>query len=163
MSLIVVLFAIWIAATAAGGWPAPVTLGLGALAVAAAALAGLRIGAFDRESLRGYARAATTFAYGLARWPKDAAAAVGMIASVFAGRGRRAGYVRLKLQPDSADALADVLESLSASPGVLVVDADVGSALVHVFDEAAADVATLKITEHRAAGGAAGGAGARKA
>jgi len=72
VSLIVGLFVIWIAA-AVGGWPAPMTLGLGAAAVAVSAFAAARIGAFDRESLRGYGRSVTTFAYALARWPRGLA------------------------------------------------------------------------------------------
>ena len=151
MSLIVGLFVIWIAA-AVGGWPAPMTLGLGAAAVAVSAFAAARIGAFDRESLRGYGRSVTTFAYALARWPRGLASAFAVVAAAFGVRRQRAGYVRMKLESGSEPALADVIEALSATAGVIVVDADVGSVLAHVFDEEAVDVAQLKIIERRAAG-----------
>lgn len=156
MSLIVGLFVIWIAAAAAGGWPAPVTLVLGAVAVAIAAALGARVGAFDHENLRGHARAATTFAYSLAQWPKGVASAVSIVASALGVRRARAGYVRLKLEPGGGDALGDVVEALSSAPGTVAVDADAGSVLAHVFDEAAADVAALKTIERRATGAAAG-------
>jgi hypothetical protein len=145
------LFVIWIAA-ALGGWPAPMTLGLGAVAVAIIALLAARMGAFDRESLRGYGRSATTFAYALARWPRGLASAFAIVASAFGVRRQRAGYVRLKLESGKEAALADVVEALSATAGVIAVDADVGSVLAHAFDEDAVDVAQLKIIERRAAG-----------
>ncbi|MDZ4777512.1 MAG: Na+/H+ antiporter subunit E [Alphaproteobacteria bacterium] len=151
VSLIVALFVIWIAA-AAGGWPAPVTLGLGAAAVAIAGGVAARIGAFDRETARGYARSVTTFAYALARWPKGLASAFAVVASACGVRRARAGYVRLKLETGNHNALADVIEALSAKPGVIVVDADAGSVLAHAFDEEAVDVAQLKTIERRAAG-----------
>jgi multisubunit Na+/H+ antiporter MnhE subunit len=155
VSLIVTLFAIWIAAAAAGGWPAPVTVGLGAAAVALAALVAARTGAFDREGLRGYARAATTFAYALARWPAGMASSFSVAASAFGVRAHKPGYVRLKLSADDA-ALADVVEALSATPGLVVVDADNGSVLAHAFDEESVDVDRLKKIERRAGGGASG-------
>lgn len=153
MSLIVALFAIWIAAAAAGGWPALVTVGLGVAAVAMAALVGLRTGAFDRENLRGHARVATTFAYALARWPAGLAASFAVVAAACGVRAQKAGYVRLKLGAEADDALADVVEALSATSGLIVVDADSGSVLAHAFDEDAVDVARLKTIERRASGG----------
>ena len=156
VSLIVTLFAIWIAAAAAGGWPAPVTIGLGVAAVALAALVAARTGAFDREGLRGHARVATTFAYALARWPAGLASSFAVAASAFGVRAQRSGYVRLKLSADEG-ALADVVEALSATPGLVVVDADNGSVLAHAFDEGRVDVDRLKTIERRAAGGGAPG------
>jgi len=153
VSLIVGMFVIWIAAAAAGGWPAPVTLGTGALAIAGGALVAWRIGAFDREGLRGYARGATTLAYALPRFPAHLVSAFTVVSGAFGFHSARAGYVRMKLEPGGEDALGDVVGAVSAAPGALVVDADAGSVLVHAFDEATADVVALKLAERRAAGG----------
>lgn len=154
MSLIVGLFAAWIAAAAAGAWPPMFAIALGVVAVAVAAVIGRQTGAFDPESLRGYARAGTAVVHAVARWPSGLAAAFSVVLSALGLSARRSGFVRLKLAPGSEVELPDIVTALGDAPDAIVVDADAGSVLAHVFDESRTDVAALKAIERSVTGGA---------
>lgn len=148
--LIIGVLAVWVCAAFGGGWPPGVMLALGAVSAVLVALSAARMGALDREGARLYTRSGLSFATALTRWPGDMLAALGVIG----GGAAQSGFVRLKLRPTDDAGLATVIETLSARPGVLVVDADAGSLLAHAMNENAVDVEALKALEGRALGGA---------
>jgi multisubunit Na+/H+ antiporter MnhE subunit len=154
--LFIGFFVVWACATLAGAWPPVITLSLGAAAALVATAAAARMGALDREGARHFTRAVIAFGVSLLRLPAAAFSALGVIAAAFGFRRPRPGYVRLKLRPHDGAALGGVVETLSAAPGLIVVDADAGSLLAHALDEEAVDIAALKSLERHAAGGAQG-------
>jgi len=151
--IIIGVLAVWVCAAFGGGWPPGVMLVLGAAVAALVALAAARMGALDREGARLYLRSGQALANALLRWPGNMLAAFGVVS----GGAARTGFVRLKLRPADDAGLAAVIETLSARPGILVVDADAGSLLAHAMNENAVDVDALKAVETRALGRSPGG------
>jgi multisubunit Na+/H+ antiporter MnhE subunit len=154
--LFIGFFVIWACATLAGAWSPAITLGLGAATALTVTVAAARMGVLDREGARHFARALLAFAVSVTRWPSACLSAFGVMAAAFGLRRARSGFVRLKLRPHDGAGLAGVVETMSAAPGLVVVDADAGSLLAHALDEDAVDIATLKSLERHAAGGARG-------
>jgi multisubunit Na+/H+ antiporter MnhE subunit len=152
-SLIIGLFIVWVLAAFGGGWPPAIMLGLGASAALLAGVVAARGGAFDREGA--WTDAPARIARAVARFPGGLIAAFGVAATAMGARRARPGFVRLKLQGASGADLARVIETLSAQPGLVAVDADAGSALLHALHEEAVSIDALKALERSAAGGAA--------
>ena len=148
-SLFIGLFVVWVLA-AFGAWPPAVMLGVGAGAALLATVIAWRCGAFDREG--GLADAPARMARAVMRAPAGLMAAFGIVASALGVRRAKPGLVRLKLEANSADSLDRLIEALSAQPGLIAVDADAGSALLHAHNEDGVSIARLKALERAVAG-----------
>ena len=151
------LFALWCLASAAGGWPWPVIVGLGVIVVASVVWAAQRLRIADREAAAPFARLPAIAALMASRLPARAFAALRVLASAIGARDRAPVFVRLKLKPANAVGAGAVVAAMSAAPGMVVVDADAGSLLAHVLVEADVDVAAMQALE-RVALASAGGA-----
>lgn len=141
-SLIIGLFVVWVLAAFGAGWPPAVMLGLGAACAALAALLAWRIGGLGREGA--WTDAPLRLVRAVIALPAGAMAAFGVAASAFGVRRGKPGLVRLKLEPGAADNLDRVIEALSAQPGLVALDADAGSALLHAHNEDGVRIDTLK-------------------
>lgn len=151
------LFALWCLAGAGGGWPWPGIVVSGVVVVALVVWAAQRLRIADREAAAPFARLFPLAAFGIARAPARAGAAVRVLATAVGARAKAPVFVRLKLRPADSAGLAATVAATSASPGTVVVDADAGSLLAHVLVEADVDVASMQALEraaHTSAGSA---------
>jgi len=144
------LFALWLAATATGGWPWPVAAAIGAVSVALTLMLGRRLKITDSEAAAPFARLAPAIGLMLSRLPGRWRDALGVAAVALGARDRQPVFVRLKLRPASALGAAATVTAMSASPGLVVVDADAGSLLAHALCEPDVDVAAMQSLERAA-------------
>lgn len=149
-SLIIGLFIVWVLAAFGVGWPPAVMLALGAACAALGTLVAWRIGALGREGA--WSDAPLRAARAILALPTGLISAFGVAAAALGVRRGKPGLVRLKLEPGSADALDRVIEALSAQPGLIAVDADAGSVLLHAHNEDGVRIERLKAVERAAAG-----------
>lgn len=149
-SLIIGLFIVWVLAAFGVGWPPAVMLGLGAVCAALAMLVAWRIGALGRDGA--WTDAPLRMMRAILALPNGLMSAFGVAAAAFGVRRGKPGLVRLKLEPGSVDNLDRVIEALSAQPGLIAVDADAGSALLHAHNEDGVRIDSLKARERAAAG-----------
>lgn len=149
-SLIIGLFIVWVLAAFGVGWPPATMLGLGAACAALALLVAWRIDALGRDGA--WSDAPLRIVRAVIALPTGLMSAFGVAAAAFGVRRGKPGLVRLKLEPGSADNLDRVIEALSAQPGLVAVDADAGSALLHAHNEDGVRLERLKALERAAAG-----------
>ena len=146
-------FVVWVCATLSAGWPQGISLCIGAAVSLLVAASAARMGVLDGEGTRPFTRAAISFGVSATRFPSALLSALSVAAAAFGVRRGRPGFVRLTLRPHDSVGLAAVVEALSAAPGLVVVDADVGSLLAHTLDEDGADAAKLAALERRVSAG----------
>lgn len=144
------LFALWMLATAAGGWPWPVAAVSGGVAMALTVWAGQRLKVADAECAAPATRALPVLGLMLTRAPGRWRDALGVAAMALGGRAKAPVFVRLKLRPADPVGAAAVVTAIGGAPGVVVVDADAGSLLAHALNEADVDVAALQALERAA-------------
>lgn len=132
----------------------PLRLLTGLLAVAAALTLAWRLGAFDAEGAP-YDRLPSAIAAVTAGFGAWARAALALAGAVLRGRGRGGHLARVRRSRAGHEASA--LHALSAHPGVLALDGDAESVLVHVLDDAAAPLSKLIVLEAAATRSVAGG------
>jgi multisubunit Na+/H+ antiporter MnhE subunit len=146
------LFALWLAATATGGWPWPVAAATGAVGVMLALAGGLRLKITDAEAAAPFARLGPVIGLMLSRAPGRWRDALGVAVAALGARAKAPVFVRLKLRPTDPLGSAAVVAAMSASPGLVVVDADPGSLLAHALREPDVDVAAMQSLERAALG-----------
>jgi multisubunit Na+/H+ antiporter MnhE subunit len=83
-----------------------------------------------------------------------------MRAAIAADVTLKPALVRVRTRATAPFVKAALAELMSAAPGVVVVEADVDSALIHVNDEDAVDAADIGALEARVIGALGNGAGA---
>lgn len=150
-SLLVGLFTVWALAAFGGAWPPAVMIALGAVAGIVTVWLAARMGVLEAPGA--WLHAPSTLAMSMARLPGALFDAAGVALAALGGRRRRAGFVRIKWQAPGDARLAEAVEAVGARPGLVVVDADGGSALVHALDEEGVDIEALKAVERRVRGG----------
>lgn len=151
------ILAFWCLAALGGSWSFAVIAGLGAIAAALIVWTGQRLRIADGEGAAPFANLVVTTGLILARTPSRTIDAVRVLAAALGAGSKAPVFVRLKLRPATPLGAASVIAAMSATPGTVVVDADVGSLLAHVLSETDVDVAAMQRLE-RAALAVAGGA-----
>jgi multisubunit Na+/H+ antiporter MnhE subunit len=139
------IFLLWLLLTQR--WATPTDFAFAAAAALACVSAGLVLGGVRDTP---FARAPQVLLLTLSRAGAVFSGALSTLrAALAADVSVKPALVRLKLQASAEAVRSAFSETISAAPGVVVVDSDADGVLAHVIDEDAVDAADLGVVEAR--------------